>query len=493
MPQTLTPVQTRALFFSALLLFVLPFILVDFPYVDDNWRIQLENGPEWRQQGRVLTEVFYRLLTFSGSTLNLFPLPLLIACAAAAWALTDLARHCFGAPRPTQCLALLPLWFSPFWLGNLTYQYDGPTMALSLVAVIYAAIFRSRHTVLALLMPAALLPAAIAFYQVALNVFVGLCCLELIRAVQRREAPTQALRLVVRQGLQLLLGGVLYYLTAYQLMATTRHAGVGGQLLPELWHRLGEVLHSVGLLVTPGNLWLWWLFGGLAAIGYGLGGLTYARAYGRRALLPLLLYGATLPVLAACVAGITLLFSDFILEARTLMGLAVILTLALLLAHDLLERLQPRLTWLLVLPVLWMLSLAYAYGQVLSAQKTFERGFVQELHHDLSSLPELRPLKRLLWTGGPLEVAWLPLAQKTFEQVPVLPFILGLSPGNFMIAERLLDLGAIDDADSDSCTQRVAVPGAATRLVDNRFYDIWAVGEDGCIIMKPQRPWVPFE
>lgn len=206
MPQTLTPVQTRALFFSALLLFVLPFILVDFPYVDDNWRIQLQNGPEWRQQGRVLTEVFYRLLTFSGSTLNLFPLPLLIACAAAAWALTDLARHCFGAPRPTQCLALLPLWFSPFWLGNLTYQYDGPTMALSLVAVIYAVIFRSRHTALALLVPAALLAAAIAFYQVALNVFIGLCCLELIRVVQRREAPEQALRLVVRQGLQLLLG-----------------------------------------------------------------------------------------------------------------------------------------------------------------------------------------------------------------------------------------------------------------------------------------------
>ena len=67
MPQTLTPAQTRALFLSALLLFVLPFILVDFPYVDDNWRIQLENGPEWRQQGRVLTELFYRLLTFSGS------------------------------------------------------------------------------------------------------------------------------------------------------------------------------------------------------------------------------------------------------------------------------------------------------------------------------------------------------------------------------------------------------------------------------------------
>ena len=493
MNRPLTPLQTRLFFLIALLLFVLPFILADFPYVDDNWRIQLRNGPEWREQGRVLTEVFYRLLTFSGSTLNLFPLPLLIACCAAAWALGDLARHCFGAPRATQCLAILPLWFSPFWLGNLTYQYDGPTMALSLVAVIYAVIYRSRHTALALLVPAVLVAAAIAFYQVALNVFVALCCLELVRAVQRREAPEQALRKVLRQGVQVLLGCVLYYLTAYQLVTTTRHAGLGGDVLTILWQRLGEVFHSVALLVTPGNLWLWWLFGALAAVGYGLGALAYGRAYGRRALLPLVLYGTTLPVLAFCVAGITLLFSDFILEARTLMGLAVVLTLALLLAHDLLERLQPRLTWLLVLPLLWMLSLSYAYGQILSAQKAFERGLVQELHHDLASRPELRQFKRILWTGGPLEVTWLPLAQKTLEQLPVMPFILGLSPGNFMIAERLLDLGVIDDSDSDTCTQRVAVPGAGVRLVDNLFYDIWAVGEDGCIIMKPHQPWIPFE
>ena len=493
MNRTLTPLQTRLFFLLAILLFVLPFILADFPYVDDNWRIQLQNGLEWRQQGRVLTEMFYRLLTFSGTTLNIFPLPLLIASVAAAWALTDLARHYFGAPRPTQCLAILPLWFSPFWLGNLTYQYDGPAMALSLVAVIYAVVFRSRHTLVTLLAPAILLAAAIAFYQVALNVFIALCSLELIRGVQRRVAPERLLRLVLRQVVQLLLGTLFYYLTAYQLVTTDRHAGLGADLLPILWQRLGEVLHCVELLLTPGNTWLWIIFGALAALGYGLGALAYARAYGHRAQPVLLLYGATLPVLALCVAGITLLFRDFILEARTLTGMAVVLMLGLLLAHDLLERLVPRLEWLVILPLLWMLSLAYAYGQVLSAQKTFERELVQELRHDLSSDPRLRQFKRILWTGGPLEVTWLPLAHRTLEQLPVLPFILGLSPGNFMIAERLQDLGVIDDADSDSCTQRVAVPGAGVRLVDNLYYDIWAVGEDGCIIMKPRPPWIPFE
>lgn len=37
---------------------------------------------------------------------------------------------------------LLPLWYNPFFLQNLSYQYDGPIMVLSVVAVIYAITFR---------------------------------------------------------------------------------------------------------------------------------------------------------------------------------------------------------------------------------------------------------------------------------------------------------------------------------------------------------------
>jgi hypothetical protein len=123
------------------LLYVLPLILADFPYIDDNWR-SLSAGMAWAEQGRLFAELFYNALTFSNAAPNIFPLPLLIATVAMASALTSLTFHYFRQPTVARCLVLLPLWYNPFFLQNLSYQYDGPIMVLSLVAVIYAITFR---------------------------------------------------------------------------------------------------------------------------------------------------------------------------------------------------------------------------------------------------------------------------------------------------------------------------------------------------------------
>jgi membrane-anchored glycerophosphoryl diester phosphodiesterase (GDPDase) len=80
--RALSPAQARWFFLLALLAFVLPFILADYRYVDDNWRAQLDVQSTWRHEGRLLVELFYRALTFSGLSIDVFPLPLLLACAA---------------------------------------------------------------------------------------------------------------------------------------------------------------------------------------------------------------------------------------------------------------------------------------------------------------------------------------------------------------------------------------------------------------------------
>jgi hypothetical protein len=96
----------------------------------------------WAEQGRLFAELFYNALTFSNAAPNIFPLPLLIATVAMASALTSLTFHYFRQPTVARCLVLLPLWYNPFFLQNLSYQYDGPIMVLSVVAVIYAITFR---------------------------------------------------------------------------------------------------------------------------------------------------------------------------------------------------------------------------------------------------------------------------------------------------------------------------------------------------------------
>ncbi|MBP5090654.1 glucosyltransferase domain-containing protein, partial [Pseudomonas chlororaphis] len=161
--------QVWLFFLFATLLYVLPLILADFPYIDDNWR-SLSAGTAWTEQGRLFAELFYNALTFSGAAPNIFPLPLLIATVAMAAALTSLTFHYYPQPTAACCLVLLPLWYNPFFLQNLSYQYDGPAMALSLVAVIYAITYRNPYRVLQWLVPALLVALAIGLYQISINV-----------------------------------------------------------------------------------------------------------------------------------------------------------------------------------------------------------------------------------------------------------------------------------------------------------------------------------
>ena len=177
--------QVWLFFLLALLVYVLPLILADYPYIDDNWR-SLSAGMAWAEQGRLFTELFYNLLTFSNGAPYIFPLPLLIATLAMAAALTRLTFHYYPQPTLACCLVVLPLWYNPFFLQNLSYQYDGPAMTLSLVAVIYAITFRSLSRVQQLTVPALLIALAIGLYQVSINVFLGLCCLELLRGANDR-------------------------------------------------------------------------------------------------------------------------------------------------------------------------------------------------------------------------------------------------------------------------------------------------------------------
>lgn len=137
-------------------------------------------------------------------------------------ALTRLTFHYFAEPTLACCLVPLPLWYNPFLLQNLSYQYDGPIMALSMVAAIYAITFEGSSRVQRWLVPAALLALAIGLYQISFNVFLGLCCVELIRAVQRRTQGPEILRMLGWKLAQAGLGILIYSVTAYPFMETLR-------------------------------------------------------------------------------------------------------------------------------------------------------------------------------------------------------------------------------------------------------------------------------
>ncbi|MCU0074021.1 glucosyltransferase domain-containing protein [Pseudomonas koreensis] len=477
--------QVVLFFLLATLLYILPLILADFPYIDDNWRT-LAAGNAWAGQGRLFMDWLYQALTFTGAAPNIFPLPLLLATVAMSFALTRLTFHYFPEPTLACCLVVLPLWYNPFLLQNLSYQYDGAGMALSLVAVIYAITFCGASRIQRWLVPSALLALAIGLYQISLNVFLGLCCLELLRNVHRRVPWDELWRRSGWRLAQLLLAVLIYSITAYPFTdhGRTQLLNASADPLLQIGTNIGRVMEKVALLFHGGYtmvfivLVLCAVFGAVQ-LGRRIRERNMSRARGLLLSLSCLL---ALPLIVLLVPGMTLLFRDFNEGARTLMGFGVLLMLLFYLAWLGLMPLHQRLPLVLAIPLLAALSLSFAYGRVLTMEKTFASSALYSLSHDISSHRELREAKRI-YISVTYSDRWLAGAVGTFKQLPVLHYLLNVD--YFMLAENLPSAGitnVVAERERRNATH-VGLMGYPP-LVDSLYYRLYLVGDYGFIVMK---------
>jgi hypothetical protein len=477
--------QVVMFFLLATSLYVLPLILADFRYIDDSWRT-LEAGNAWASQGRWFVNLFFQVLSFTGAAPDIFPLPLLLAALAMSLALTRLTYHYFPEPTLACCLVPLPLWYNPFLLQNLSYQYDGPGMALSLVAVIYATTFRSASPTRQWWVPVALLVVAFGLYQISFNVFLGLVCLDLFRAACRPLPWRPWWSMLGGRLAQLGSAVLIYCVMTLSSIETERTALLNwkADLLGQIGFNISKVLEKIALLFHGGYAWV---FAALALCSL-IGALRLGRRIGAReeprwkTIVLGLICVLALCLLVFLVPGITVFFRDFNEGARTLMGFGVLLVSLFYLAYRALVPIHRQLSVLLVIPLLATLSLSFAYGRVLALEKTFANGALYSLSYDITSHRELYEAKRIYMslTYSPY---WLVSACGSFEQLPVLHYLLNID--YFVLPESPPFMGITNvliERERRNAT-RVGYQGY-TPLVDNQYYRIYLLGDYGFIVIK---------
>jgi hypothetical protein len=472
-------------FLLATFAYVVPLILADYPYIDDNWR-GLAAGMGWAGEGRLFTQLFYNALTFTGAAPNIFPLPLLIATLVMAWALTRLTFHYVAEPTLTHCLVVLAFWYNPFFLQNLSYQYDGPAMTLSLVAVIFAITFRGTSRVQQLVVPALLLALALGLYQVSINVFLGLCCLDVLRAATDRVPWPQWGPLIGWKLAHLGLAWLIYFATAGAYLNQHRTLLLNGQAAPwlQVETNVGRVLEKVLLLFHAGTGWVFaaLLLGAVAGSLHVGRRIVERQEPGLKKAMIGLLCLLVVPIVVLLVPGAALFFRDFNEGARTLMGFSVVLLLLFYLSHLALAAVHQRLPLLLLIPVLAMLSLSFAYGRVLVMQKTFADSALDALSYDIGSRPLLRNAKRI-YLSVTYSDHWLTGAAGSFKQLPVLHYLLNTD--FYMLAENLPKVGitnVVAERERRNAT-RVGYQGFVP-VVESQYYRIYLLGDYGFIVMK---------
>jgi hypothetical protein len=258
--------------------------------------------------------------------------------------------------------------------------------------------------------------------------------------------------------------------------------------LLQLHINIGRVLEKVVLLFHGG---LTWVFAGLllcavaGAIRLGLKVAARQDSPGKKLLIGLVCV-LTVPVLMLLVSGMALFFRDFNEGARTLMGFAVLLLLLFYLSHLALAHIHERLPLLLVIPLLAMLSLSYAYGRVLMVQKVFAASAASSMAYDIASRKELREAKRI-YLSVTYSDRWLVGAAGSFKQMPVLHYLLNID--FLVLAENLPKLGitnVVSERDRRNAT-RVGYQGYPPFL-ENQYYRIYLLGDYGFIVMKEPGP-----
>jgi hypothetical protein len=480
----LTPREVLLVFLAASFLHVFPLVQADYFYNDDNWRA-LVAGEGWREEGRVIIELFYNALSFGSKAPDLFPLPLFIATAGISFALRSLTFFYFERPTFVHCLVVLPIWYTPFFLQNLSYHYDGPAMALGLVALVYAVIWSDKRAWRDVWIPALLLAVALSIYQVLIGFFIAMCCVEVIRRVWEGTPSEQVLRFIARK-LMVIVGGVLvYYVTAYQLMTGARQALLpleAGSLLA-IGDRLSFLAHMLGGWVTEGARPLIWSGALLTLVGFawaGIGLLRRPDLLWRKVLL-LLIYLLALPVLLFCIPGITLFFTEFNYGARTLVAFSALLLLMFFLSLQILTRLHAGLGLVLLIPLLAMLSFSFGHGRALSLQKEQEAVVLASLAYDINHSP-LRDKTRLYMIPE-LKANWLPAASGLFAAMPAQRYVLGV--GYVLLPESLPRAGITNvylakDAEVIASIRR----GDFLPVMSTGFYDLFVINDSGYIFMK---------
>ena len=160
----------------------LPLIFANRPLLDDMGR-SMEGYLDWAADGRPLASVLFYLINLGKPAVNVAPLGQILALAILAAACVSLSAA-FRVRNPIQAaIGTLPLGANPYFLNNLSYQFDAPSMAAAVLCAVMAANtltkaggvrFSSGLLLIAALMlyqPAACTFLVIIFFSIAIRSF----------------------------------------------------------------------------------------------------------------------------------------------------------------------------------------------------------------------------------------------------------------------------------------------------------------------------------
>ncbi|MFM0818695.1 glucosyltransferase domain-containing protein [Streptococcus suis] len=358
--------------------------------------------------------------------------------------------------------ALVPLGLNPFFIVNLSYKFDAPFMAFSILAAVFPLVFRfsgARWYVLACFLGSLLVMTS---YQASFGIFPMLVILSLLRMWQEKGWHQE----LVDFFWQSLLGygaGALYFYLVVMIAPRKDYLDVSIPALSEIPEFLLKNYTAYFSKVLDGFTPLW-LISTLVIFG---SFLVYFIRKKRN------LIGFSLP-LVSLVLMLLLSFGFYPIlvepqtHTRAMYGLAVVVVLCGVVLVEQGGRPVFRLPILVLAYSFFIYSLVY--GNSLTVSKDYKDFRYQLVYEDLSHLPQVKN-KETVDVYFPGKIPVPPALKKQFLAYPM----LAISHNEYWDRRMLSHLPTVKTIKGIPDTQ-------LPMLVDTYYHTIY--GDDKMIIIK---------
>ena len=162
------------------LIFILSLVIANVPYMDDYTR--MDNGlGQWEYEGRPLTTLLVALLNFSiNPVYNIGPIPLIFGTIFFAYTVHYATNKMDIKKNIVNVLPFTLLACNPFFIQNLSYQFDSIGNMFSIGLVLISFFYSSSSKIKTYLVQLFSLVAVSALYQPSSNIYIGLFVINLL-------------------------------------------------------------------------------------------------------------------------------------------------------------------------------------------------------------------------------------------------------------------------------------------------------------------------
>lgn len=327
---THTYFRTFFLLFGIYLFSCTAIILADVAYVDDIHRIATGYSG-WSGSSRYISDILAPIFHGASKLADISPLTLIIATAEIAIAGMILLKSFSNKAAFTiwQILALVPLCISPFFLQCLSYKYDAPYMALSVLFSVIPLLFITKKLPIFFTSLLLCTLGVCMTYQASLGILpASLILLEFILWLTKKESGRHAWLIIGVGGLAFIAALLLY-----KLFFVNQVANYADSNLPALNSLFSSILinyQTFAQTVISSFRWWWLLIIGVILIGY-LAITTNTAKKNRQHMIAALIFSILSLLFAIAISlGVYPFMSKPIFDPRACYGFTAVLSILFL-------------------------------------------------------------------------------------------------------------------------------------------------------------------